>query len=99
MAKNLGIYIQIPISGFHFRYKPFWKINFRFERISPKCAELNFRWSLLKYFPCGKSFRYVKHADLGVIGPVEPLRSVTVKSPLMNLISQIVTETRFECIF
>ena len=66
VTQNLGISIQIPISGFNFRCNPFSKINFQFEPILPECIEVNFRWSLLKHLPQRKSLSMQK---MQIYGP------------------------------
>ena len=54
---------QKLISGCHSRWRGLLKFNFRFGRISPKVAELNFRGSLLKNFLNMASLRTRSYAD------------------------------------
>ena len=60
----------------NFRCILFSKINFRFERISPKCAD--FRWSLLKHFHM-ESRLVCQTYRFRVIGPAGSLHSVTAQ--------------------
>ena len=54
---NLLPQIKILISGCHFRWRRLFNLNFRFQRIRPKVAKLNFRGSPLKNFQDTTSLR------------------------------------------
>ena len=47
-----------------------------------KMCKIEFRMESFETFCLWKVFYYVKHADLEVIGPLGPLRSVTVNKSL-----------------
>ena len=50
MSENPEPQAKISVSGSHFRCTGVCKLHFRFERISPKCAEWNFKGSPSKHF-------------------------------------------------
>ena len=48
-------------------------------------CRIKFQVESLQTFSLWKVVQYVKHADLGVIGPVGQLRSVTVKTDQLDI--------------
>ena len=74
MAENLGISIQMAITGVtRFQKSTSGLIGYH-QNVQNLISGL-VSWNI--FFM--KSRLHVKHADLGVIGPLGPLRSVTVK--------------------
>ena len=49
MSENPELRAKISVSSSHFRCSRVYKLHFRFERISPKCEEWNFKGSPSKH--------------------------------------------------
>ena len=72
------------ISVYHFRWSGLLKFNFRFELISPKVAEFNFRGESPEELLENDLNKDLVYAHKRVTGCREPPRKVTVNQHLVK---------------
>ena len=64
---------NLRMIAFHLIYQS------RYEKAISKMCRIKIQVEFLQTFSFWKVVKYAKHTDLGVIGPLGPLHSVTVK--------------------